>query len=325
MTKTKREKQPAGYFDSNRNCPVYVGDVYMDENAMFPFREVIKNTDGFLVRTIDTDESFKLSDEGARLIKNKYVGNLTETPDLLEKLQEPGQIIEVDDHTASIVSADDSEYEGPAFTADFSKDGIKVTALNPELIAEDVEEQEDKEMSKSEARDYVEEEIDDKFMDDVTPVKLTPAQREKKIVELQEDIENSKKRMEELEPIADLANSEGFRKLVEEVKTQIHKKVDEEDIKATKDGSKSFEAVLLTEKIAGGFRSQYNGIKSDIKSWEDKIVELKNGQLTIFDELEKVETAEEETTQELEQVIEQEESTIIESTEKTEEILTDAA
>lgn len=156
--------------------------------------------------------------------------------------------------------------------------GIQPTEETEEETETESDEEPEKEKS-------LQEEADDEFMEDIseTPVKLTLAQRTKKIAELEESIGNAKTRMSEIESIADLANSTGFRTMVEEVKKQVHGKVDEEDIKTSKDGLKVLEAVLLTEKTVNGFRFQFNEKKSSIKEWDGKIIELKAGQLSVFD------------------------------------------
>lgn len=126
---------------------------------------------------------------------------------------------------------------------------------------------------------------DEAFMEEITepPKKLTPAQRARKITELEEDIQKTTLRMSEIESIADLAKSEGFRKLVEEVKGGIHGLVDEEDVKESAKSLKALDAVLTTERLVSSFNFQFNSKKADIKKWESDIVELKAGQLTIFE------------------------------------------
>ncbi len=80
--------------------------------------------------------------------------------------------------------------------------------------------------------------------------------------------------MSEIETIADL-DVAGLRTMVEEIKKQVHSKVDDEDVKTSKDGLKSLEAVLLTEKIINGFKFQYDDKKSSIKNWKKILLNLK--------------------------------------------------
>jgi len=129
------------------------------------------------------------------------------------------------------------------------------------------------------------EEADDEFMDTIseTPKKLTAKERAKKIAELEEDIANATARMTEIEPIAELSKNAGFRVLVEEVKGSVCKSVHAEEIKEFKDGGKVLEAVLLTEKTVNRYNFAYDERKASIKGFEASIVELKAGQLTIFD------------------------------------------
>ena len=76
------EKISAGYFDSNRGEPIYVGDVYKEDGAMIPYHKVIKDPDnGFMVEHVGTVEKFSLTSEAKNLIKKTYLGNIYDTPD----------------------------------------------------------------------------------------------------------------------------------------------------------------------------------------------------------------------------------------------------
>ncbi len=76
------EKISAGYFDSNRGEPIYVGDVYKEEGAMIPFHKVIKDPEkGFMVEHVGTTEKFLLKDDAKNLVKKTYLGNVFDTPD----------------------------------------------------------------------------------------------------------------------------------------------------------------------------------------------------------------------------------------------------
>lgn len=76
------EKISAGYFDSNRGEPIYVGDVYREEGAMIPFHKVIKDPEkGFMVEHVGTTEKFLLKDDAKNLVKKTYLGNVFDTPD----------------------------------------------------------------------------------------------------------------------------------------------------------------------------------------------------------------------------------------------------
>ena len=82
-TKTAQtEKISAGYFDSNRQSPIFVGDVYKEEGAMIPYHKVIKDPEkGFMVEHIGTNEKFLLKDDAKNLVKKTYLGNEFDTPD----------------------------------------------------------------------------------------------------------------------------------------------------------------------------------------------------------------------------------------------------
>lgn len=76
------EKISAGYFDSNRGEPIYVGDVYKEDGAMIPYHKVIKDPDnGFMVEHVGTVEKFSLISEAKNLMKKTYLGNIYDTPD----------------------------------------------------------------------------------------------------------------------------------------------------------------------------------------------------------------------------------------------------
>lgn len=76
------EKISAGYFDSNRGEPIYVGDVYKEDGAMIPYHKVIKDAEkGFMVEHVGTTEKFSLTTEAKNLIKKTYLGNVFDTPD----------------------------------------------------------------------------------------------------------------------------------------------------------------------------------------------------------------------------------------------------
>ena len=76
------QKISAGYFDSNRQSPIYVGDVYKEEGAMIPYHKVIKDPEnGFMVEHVGTTEKFSLATDAKNLIKKTYLGNVFDTPD----------------------------------------------------------------------------------------------------------------------------------------------------------------------------------------------------------------------------------------------------
>lgn len=126
---------------------------------------------------------------------------------------------------------------------------------------------------------------DETFMDEITENKkpLSDFERRRRILSLTGQIEDAKTRMSEIEPIVELGKSEGFRKLVEEVKGGVHSMVDEENIKDSTKGLKALDSVLTTERLVQGYNFQFNSKKTDIKQWEGDIIELKAGQQNLFD------------------------------------------
>lgn len=86
---TEETKKSAGYYDSVRNTPIYEGDVFYDEGMIEPFYRVVHTEDqGFVVHHVGSTETYKLSDEGALLIKRQYIGNEKENPDIIKEFKE---------------------------------------------------------------------------------------------------------------------------------------------------------------------------------------------------------------------------------------------
>lgn len=87
-TKEKtQEKISAGYFDGNRQSPIYTGDVYKEEGAMIPYHKVIKDPEkGFMVEHVGTVEKFPLKTDAQNLIKKTYVGNEIDNPNLWDEI-----------------------------------------------------------------------------------------------------------------------------------------------------------------------------------------------------------------------------------------------
>lgn len=104
----------------------------------------------------------------------------------------------------------------------------------PEDEDEDEDDVEEREMTKSEARDYVDEDIDNKFMEDTAPERMTPEKAQREIRKCAEDINEFSKRAGELERIAELASHEGFNDFVTEIKNINCKAINEGNIKDAK-------------------------------------------------------------------------------------------
>ncbi len=73
---------------------------------------------------------------------------------------------------------------------------------NVEDVETEETDEETEEMTKSEARDYVEEEIDKEFLKDTQVEKMTPEKAQKKIKSLAKDIQDYTARAKTLEGIA---------------------------------------------------------------------------------------------------------------------------
>lgn len=73
-----KEKKSAGYFDKNRQKPIFTGDIYKEEGAMLPYHRVEEKIDksGFSIWHVGTNDRFDFSANAKNLIKNEYIGNV---------------------------------------------------------------------------------------------------------------------------------------------------------------------------------------------------------------------------------------------------------
>ena len=144
---------------------------------------------------------------------------------------------------------------------------------------DDVEVEQDAEMSKSEARDYADEQIDEKFMDDVTEAKMTPERATKKIKEYEEEIETLKIRIEEISPVAELPNLDPLKDLVKEQTISAVENMTSYDMKESskcaKAGISGLESIAFTEGLLRQIRSELSSKKSRIEFCEKEIESLK--------------------------------------------------
>lgn len=101
MTKTLTEKVSAGYFDANRQSPIFVGDVYKEQGAMIPYHKVIKDDEkGFMVEHVGTTEKFLLKNDAKNLVKKTYLGNIYDTPDW-DKLTRGKDVVKAESETTA--------------------------------------------------------------------------------------------------------------------------------------------------------------------------------------------------------------------------------
>ena len=79
-------KKSAGYYDSNRECPMFEGDVYFKEGYMEPYFRIVKTEEkGFIVHHIGSTETFALSSMGAELVQATYIGNQIDNPNVVSE------------------------------------------------------------------------------------------------------------------------------------------------------------------------------------------------------------------------------------------------
>lgn len=300
-----KKLKSGGFFDGNRGCPVNVGDVYKSAGDMFPYYQIVEaEAEGsFMIKHVGTNEEFPLYKYGQELLNKEFLGNINENPDLINL--DSSDKTELSRHPH--IEKDDLEDDAEKFVSeeenkvDFTS---KTISDDDEKIEENLEVEETKEMSYSEARDYVDEEIDEKFMDDVTPEKMTPEKATKKIKELIEINEKCKERIEELLPIRNINNLDILRDLVKE---QIIKAVEDiegvdakENAKTAKEGIRGLESISYVESLISISLREYHSKKQTIQDNERKIVELKNNgyQPSLFEDIEEESETGAETSEE---------------------------
>lgn len=157
----------------------------------------------------------------------------------------------------------------------------------PEDEDEDEDDVEEREMTKSEARDYVDEDIDNKFMEDTAPERMTPEKAQREIRKCAEDINEFSKRAGELERIAELASHEGFNDFVTEIKNINCKAINEGNIKDAKKMTKILEATELIFEKVRNFKKEYDLKIGAIKRYSDRIEQIREMgfQLSFDDQL----------------------------------------
>lgn len=163
---------------------------------------------------------------------------------------------------------------------------------NLEELQEEIVEEEslDEEMTKSEARDYVEEEIDKEFLKDTQVEKMTPEKAQKKIKSLAKDIQDYTARAKTLEGIANTYKSGSLNALKTEYKSLINTLASKDEIKDLKKATKALEEINSVEAKMLALYREYNAKKQGIADAEKEIQDLKNQgyQCSLFDESEEV-------------------------------------
>lgn len=79
------KQKSAGYFDSVRNCPMYVGDVYYNKKEELPYYKIIDNISmGISVHHNGTTEVTPIARFGAKLVQMDFIGNSFENENVIE-------------------------------------------------------------------------------------------------------------------------------------------------------------------------------------------------------------------------------------------------
>lgn len=160
-------------------------------------------------------------------------------------------------------------------TAEYDESTTEENSVVETTCPEDEDDVEEREMTKSEARDYVDEDIDSKFMEDTAPERMTPEKAQKEIKKCAEDIDEFSKRAGELERIADLASHEGFNDFVTEIKNINCKAINEGNIKDAKKMTKILEATELIFEKVRNFKKEYDLKIGAIKRYSDRIEQIR--------------------------------------------------
>lgn len=160
-------------------------------------------------------------------------------------------------------------------TAEYDEATTEENSVVETTCPEDEDDVEEREMTKSEARDYVDEDIDNKFMEDTAPERMTPEKAQKEIKKCAEDINEFSKRAGELERIADLASHEGFNDFVTEIKNINCKAINEGNIKDAKKMTKILEATELIFEKVRNFKKEYDLKIGAIKRYSDRIEQIR--------------------------------------------------
>lgn len=160
-------------------------------------------------------------------------------------------------------------------TAEYDEATTEENSVVETTCPEDEDDVEEREMTKSEARDYVDEDIDNKFMEDTAPERMTPEKAQKEIRKCAEDINEFSKRAGELERIADLASHEGFNDFVTEIKNINCKAINEGNIKDAKKMTKILEATELIFEKVRNFKKEYDLKIGAIKRYSDRIKQIR--------------------------------------------------
>ena len=145
-------------------------------------------------------------------------------------------------------------------------------------------------MTKSEARDFVDEQIDEDFLEDIEVQKMTPEKAAQKIKEYSEEIESLKERIQVISPVAEVSSLDALKDLVKDQTIKaVNNMVDydsKESAKEAKDGIKGLESIAFTENLLSIVRSELSSKKARIDFCEKEIANLKDQgyQMDLFEE-----------------------------------------
>lgn len=286
-----KEKKSAGYFDKNRQKPIFTGDIYKEEGAMLPYHRVEEKIDksGFSIWHVGTNDRFDFSANAKNLIENEYIGNVYDDKTLWDKIKPYAD--EDTEENEVIDNADDSEDTvDTTDTADVQFD--TVDTVDEDVSA--VEEQEEETEETEEVKD-----ITPMASADATTGKDTPVQVEKdkrevylrdRIKAYTESIDKLKAKNEELETeakkmdvVTETLQSQSFQSLKTLVFQAIAENAKKFNAKECDKLVKKCKTIndleeLLTEyaDIAERNRNNIENNNNKISDYDDKIASLKD-------------------------------------------------
>jgi len=129
------------------------------------------------------------------------------------------------------------------------------------------------------------EEADEEFMEGVweEPKKpLTPQQIKARKETIIDEIEKTQQRIDLLAPIEELSKAVGFEKLMDLIKTETFKKIDDFKFSDGKKGITLLETVDLVAEKARSFSAEYYGKKRELKQKNEEFERLQCPQLDLF-------------------------------------------
>ena len=299
------QKKSAGYFDSNRDCTMYVGDVYYDKNAELPYFKIIDNVSmGISVHHNGTTEVTPISRFGANLVQMDFIGNCLENENIIEEHKAALEAAK-NQPVCEIVEADAAVDEPEEKEGENEQDGSNssdVTDAENEPNTDEIQTDGTGTDNETNATEQPAEAADDKpakksnviveVAKEAVPEVIANTKEEKNAVQRRNFVANlikkNKAEIEKLEEKAEYHNElastldfEPFVKLKNLVREDLHTKVDDENVKGIKERTKDFESIVNIQNLlkdhrqkAADAENHIADLEDEISKFEDEIAEL---------------------------------------------------